>query len=288
MIDFGVQREAHKLRTLVSDTPDWQAGDAATRFSAFQGNTSLSSVYAQDTWFFADAWRSTIGLRLEKWQARNGAIANATSIQYLGSRSETSASPKFALAYQAAPQWVLKASVGRAVRNPTVAELYQGSVTSNAVVNNAPNLKAEKSWTTEWTADYEFAAMPTMVSAVNARITAFFEVTKDALYSQTNFQVTPNITNIQNVDQVRTKGKELALQASGVLIPNLDMTASFTFADSRTVKNDKNPASVGKWQPRVPRTRSNLALLLRPNEVSSRITHSAILKVSDNTFRRSV
>jgi iron complex outermembrane recepter protein len=136
LVDFGLQREAFKLRTLISDTPDWQVGDAAARFSAFQGNTSLESIYAQDTWFFAPEWRSTIGLRLEKWQAKNGAISNATSTQTLAVRSETSASPKFALAYQATPQWVLKASLGRAVRNPTVAELYQGSISSNAVVNN--------------------------------------------------------------------------------------------------------------------------------------------------------
>jgi iron complex outermembrane recepter protein len=98
------------------------------------------------------------------------------------------------------------------------------------------------------------------------RATAFFENTENALYSQTNFSVTPNITNIQNVDKIRTKGIELALQANGVFVPNLDATASFTFADSRTIKNDKNPSSVGKWQPRVPRARANLALTYRATE----------------------
>ena len=41
----------------------------------------------------------------------------------------------------------------------------------------------------------------------------FFEDTRDALYSQTNVTVVPNVTSIQNVDQIRTRGLEIACQA---------------------------------------------------------------------------
>ena len=64
-------------------------------------------------------------------------------------------SPKAALAWQLTPDWVLKASVGRAVRMPTVSELYQGSIAVDVIVNNDPDLKPEKSWTGELTAERE-------------------------------------------------------------------------------------------------------------------------------------
>ena len=74
----------------------------------------------------------------------------------------------------------------------------------------------------------------------------------------TNATVTPSITNIQNVGFMRTAGLELAMQRRGLLDDRLDLDASLTFADSKTVENANFPASEGKWQPRVPRWRANL------------------------------
>jgi iron complex outermembrane receptor protein len=42
-----------------------------------------------------------------------------------------------------------------------------------------------------------------------------------------------------------------------LLAGRLDLAASATYARSRIEKNDKFPASVGKWQPRVPEWRAN-------------------------------
>ena len=37
----------------------------------------------------------------------------------------------------------------------------------------------------------------------------------------------------------------------------MDLSTSLTYAHSRIEKNDNFPASVGKWQPRVPEWRAN-------------------------------
>lgn len=266
LVDIGIQRDQQKLRTLVSDTLDWIAGGAAARFSAFQGDTTLTSLYLQDTWRIAERWRVTAGVRQERWEAANGAVSNTTSTLGFASRSATATSPKLALAFQASPEWILKASLGRAVRNPTVSELYQGSISATTIVNNDPNLKPERSWTTELTAERDIMLGQTRGVL---RSTAFFERTQDALYSQTNVSVFPNITNIQNVDRIRTNGLEFALQLSDVGIKGLDLIASYTFADSIITKNDKFPTSVNKWQPRVPRHRANVLATYRVNEALS-------------------
>jgi iron complex outermembrane recepter protein len=259
IVEFGYQDYRNKLRTLVSDTSDWRNGTVGARFSAFNGNTELQGLYAQATWTISHVLRSTFGLRWERWHAFGGQIGNASSIKDLSERTESYASPKFALAWQATPEWTIKGSLGRAVRTPTVAELYQGSISATTVVNNDPNLKPEKSWTSELTAERDFGFG-------SVRTTAFFERTKDALFSQTNVSVTPNVNNIQNVDAIRTHGIEVALQAANVGIKGLDITSSVTWTRSTITKNDKFPASVGKWQPRVPDWRANLLATYRAND----------------------
>jgi len=41
-----------------------------------------------------------------------------------------------------------------------------------------------------------------------------------------------------------------------VFIHGLDLSASATWTDSKIVRNDKFPASVGRWQPRIPEWRA--------------------------------
>ncbi|MBC3872114.1 TonB-dependent receptor [Undibacterium flavidum] len=261
MAEFGYQREAYKLRTLVSDTTDWMNAAATKRFSAFQGNSELNSFYIQDAWRINTDWKSIFGGRFEQWSAHDGALSNATSTVPFAKRDESYFSPKAALAYRANDELSLKASLGRAIRMPTVSELYQGTISTQTIINNDPNLKPEKSWTSEWSAEHSLDNGKGLL-----RVTYFHEDTIDALYSQTNTLVTPTITNIQNVDKIRTNGLEIAYQASDVGILGLDLASSITYANSKIVKNDKFLKSVGKWQPRVPEWRANLVASYRHSD----------------------
>jgi iron complex outermembrane receptor protein len=254
IVDFGLQSDRYELQTEVFNTDNWINGAAQARFSAFAGETRLQSVYLQDTWALAERWTATLGARLEDWDARDGLLGNATTEQRFPARDERYISPKAALEFAASEDWVLRGSAGRAVRFPTVSELYQGTISTNVIINNDPNLQPERSWTGELTA---LRTLRTFGDGT-LRTTLFVERTSDALYSQTNVTVTPNVTNIQNVDRIKTRGLELAWQASGVWIDSLDLSASLTFADSEITRNDNAPSSVGKRQPRVPRWRGNL------------------------------
>ncbi|MFT3807672.1 TonB-dependent receptor [Arenimonas sp.] len=259
VIEFGLQDDRHRLRTRVFDTTDWIAGDATARFSAFGGETELRSLFLQDTWRDSDRWTLTLGLRHERWRARDGLLANATSEFGFAERSETAFSPKAAFAFSLAPDWSVRASIGRAVRFPTVSELYQGSIATNAIVNNDPDLKPERSITSE-------LSLLRRGEHSDWRATIFHERTRDALYSQTNVTVLPNITNIQNIGAIRTTGLELAGHWYDVGGQDLDLDASLTFADSIIRENPGFPASEGRWQPRVPRWRANLVATHRIDE----------------------
>jgi iron complex outermembrane receptor protein len=228
-LDFGVQRDTAKLRSKVGVT-------------AFNGNTRLEALYAQDTWRISDAWKAMLGVRGERWEAYGGEL-NGVPFR---ARSENSASPKAALSWRTSELWTLKASTGRAVRNPTASELFQGNLVDGKIINTDPTLRAEKSWTSELTAER-------LTAKGSVRTTVFHEATKDALYSQ---PLTPLVNTVQNVGKIRTTGLEISQQEDEVLVHGLSINSSLTWADSKIVSNDKLPASVGKRQPRVPEWRA--------------------------------
>lgn len=265
--EFGLQNEAYHLRTQVNATRDWISGKAEQAISAFQGDTQLTSLYLQDAWRFQPDWKAILGARLERWQAKNGAISNATTTLPFASRSSSSVSPKVALSYQWNDDLSLKASSGKALRMPTVSELYQGSISTQTIINNDPHLKPERSWTHELSAELNLVSLAQ--GKAQLRSTYFHEDSRDALYAQTNAQVTPAVTTLQNIGHIRTQGLEIAYQASDTITPGLDLSASLTYAHSTIVSNERFPASVGKWQPRVPNWRANLVASYRANERQS-------------------
>ena len=241
----------------------WLTGPAnpLSVMSDVGGRTQTTSAWVQDAWRFAPDWKAVLGLRWEDWKASSGFTATASSLQRYGERSESHLSPKAALAWQLAADTVLKASVGRAVRFPTVGELYGATSGGALSFVNDPTLKPEKSWTGELSLEKD-------LGNGLARATLFHETTKDALYSQ----LIPNstVSRVQNVDKVRTTGLELAYTGTDVFaawgFKGVDLGASLTYADSKTVANANNPASVGKWQLRVPRWRSTVYATYKPDD----------------------
>jgi iron complex outermembrane receptor protein len=171
-------------------------------------------------------------------------------------RQEGHLSPKAALSWQAAENLVLKASVGRAVRFPTVAELYGATATTNSQFINDPNLRPERSVTTELSAERDFGS-------ANVRVTLFGESTRDALYSQLTFDpaANANISRVQNVGRIRTRGIELVGGANDGLLKGLDLNGSVTYTDSKIVENAGFVATpgdtTGKRQPNIPAWRAS-------------------------------
>ena len=257
VVDFGIGRDAYQLNILKSSVQgDWQTGDAGALVSQVGGRTTTWYGWAQDAWAFTPRWKAVLGARWEHWEASQGLSASSTSRQDYAQRSLTDVSPKAALAWQWRPDTVLKASLGRAVRYPTVGELYGATSGGALAFINDPNLKPEKSWTSELSAEKD-------LGNGLARATLFHETTKDALYSQ----LVPNstISRVQNVDKVRTTGVELSYTGQDVFLRGVDLGGSVTYANSKTVANAAFPASVGKWQPRVPRWRSTVFATYRPD-----------------------
>lgn len=249
---FGYHWDEYRISSRQFSATSWRSDASTTTLNnSFAGKTRTDALFAQDVWKFDPRWTATLGFRHERWQAYDGtrfdtaAPLSGTTYTY-PSRDERFNSPKVSLAWQATPNWTLRASLARAYRMPTVAELFQTETRSpGGTVISDPNLKPEKVLAKDLTA--EGAAL-----GGSLRVSAFEEHIDDALYSQTDVSVTPNVTSIQNIDRIRVRGLEAAYQASNVGLRGLDFSGSITYAESKILANHAMPTSVGKRVPRVP------------------------------------
>lgn len=262
---FGVHYDNYFLDNQTYAVSDWREGGKDGAFSnAFKGQTRTLAWFAQDAWQIAEGWKLTTGLRHEQWRAFDGARASATTVQAYADRDMSAWSPKAALSFQATPELSLRASLGRAVRFPTVSELFQGSLTGSTLVNNDPNLKPEIDFGKELSAEWGGGSGER--GSHSLRGSLFEDDVRDTLFSQTNTTVFPNVTNIQNIDRVRSRGAEAAYSGSKLFNSNIDISASLAYTRSIIVENSKNPATVGNYFYRIPLWRANLAATWRADE----------------------
>ncbi|MCF8205933.1 MAG: TonB-dependent receptor [Methylotenera sp.] len=266
VVDIGLQQDRYQLRYVTTSlTSNYLQDGPGTLASNVSGNSTLQAAYVQDAWLIAPDWKAVAGLRAERWEASDGRtdFSGSSSLSY-PTRREHFLSPKLALSWQALANTVLKASVGRAVRMPTVSELYGATSTTNSLYINDPQLKPEKSWTAELSAEGLWGPL-------QSRLTAFAETTRDSLYSQTVFDAAANrnVSRVQNVDKVGTTGLEASVGTQDWLARGLDVSMSLTYTDSKIKANRGFVAvagdTVGKWQPNIARWRATAQASYRLN-----------------------
>lgn len=262
-LDFGAQLDRHRWRQRIDNAADWIAGAPTTSVSSFSGNTELTGLFVQETWSVGEAVKAVLGLRHERWRADDGAksTGSAAPVRFQD-RDESWLSPKAALGWQVRDDWALKLATGRAVRVPTVGELFQGNAGTDLVTN--PGLKPEKSWTSELSSEL------TLGQATRLRNTLFHERTTDALYAQAIAGTSPIVNSVQNIDRLRTWGFENLVDVPDFILRGLALQASVTYADSVIVANGSYVSvsgdTIGRQQPRVPKWRASLLLAWQLSE----------------------
>ena len=279
VVDFGYQQDNYKLQYLTSTiTGNWISDSAGAMSSNVGGKTQMHSLYAQDTWRISSRWKTVLGLRSETWSAFDGytQTSGAANLFY-GERKETFFSPKAAVSFQLSETEVLKTSTGRAVRMPTVFELYGATATTNLQFINDPNLKPERSWTTEFSYEKD-------LNNALFRLTYFVETTQDGLFTQSIFDPIANksVSTVQNVERIATQGLETAYSGQDVVFKGLDLAGSITYTDSIIKENIGYPDTIGKMQPNIPHWRATAVSAYRFN---SAWTGSLAARYSGNQFR---
>jgi iron complex outermembrane receptor protein len=240
------------LFRLVSDrfaTADWRHGSEGARTQAARGRTRTLALWLQDRWTLAPRLELVLGGRAEWWRAYDGfnfSLAPALSVEQPERRSSTF-SPKASLAFRPAAGWRISLSAGQAWRFPTVTELYQAVTSGPNIVVPDPNLRPERARSAELAVEHRFGAS-------QVRLSLFSERIRDALISQTS---PAQVSFVQNIDEVRTRGVEFALDWRSAL-PGLDLSGSVTLADPLIISDPAFPSAEGKLIPQVPRRRATI------------------------------
>lgn len=280
-VSFGYHDDRYVLNSNTFITADWLNGAAGALSSNSLGKTKTQAVYLQDAWRFAPDWKLVVGGRQEYWKAFDGSnynSANANPYKQLNyaDRTDSAFSPKASLAFQASTDWELRGSLGKAVRFPTVTEMFQTITMPGNIKTNDPNLKPEQVISGELTAE---RALQNGLW----RVSLFREDKQDALISQTDTTTSPGntISSVQNVDKIRTYGIETALQLSDLWLRGFDLSGSITYANAEILQDRQHPTYVGMHPPRIPDWRATLAGVYH---ASDRLTYSAAARYSGRQY----
>lgn len=286
-VTAGLHADEYRLNNPTYNTTVWSGGSdkGQSLASDGRGKTQTLGLWLQDAWKVLPDWTLTTGLRAEDWRAIDGYnYAGGTSTGLLGegatgggaavtgngtakhqpNAAAAAVSPKVTLDWRAVDPLTISASLGEATRFPTVSELYQLVQTGTTYSAPNANLKPETELSEELAFKY----------ALNggwARLSFFQEHVNNAMIAQTAFLTgsTP-VSYTVNVNRVRNRGVELALDKDDVLIEGLEAFGSVTYVDS-TILSDPSFASTtgttatGKQAPYVPKWRATWGATYRPD-----------------------
>jgi iron complex outermembrane recepter protein len=264
-MSVGAHADEYTLANPTYNLSDWQDPSSVTGvYASGRGKTTMHALWIQDAWQFAPDWLATIGGRYEKWRASDGFnFSGKTAINQPGENA-SAFSPKLTVRWDMAPTWHLTGSFAKAVRFPTVAELYQLVATGSTFTSPNANLKPERDLSGELAVEHTF-------DEVFVRASLFQENTRNAIINQTS--TLPNyavpVTFFTNVGAVRNRGLELVADHDNVLVKGLELSGSVTFVDSTILSNDSfasttGTTSNGKHVPYVPRWRATAVATYRP------------------------
>lgn len=196
----------------------------------------------------------TLGARYEDWRAFDGGLVGAAITKLYPSRHAGGFQPKASLEWAVDADTRVQLSLAKAVRFPTVGELFQGSLNGDGTFNQNsfdPGLKPERSTDANLLVAHDFGGVKLTASA-------FWQRVKDTIFAFTGFnQNGVTTSSYKNVDLTRQYGLELIAEARDVGLPGLDVDANAAWIDSVTLRNDAAPTAEGVQFPRIPRWRIN-------------------------------
>lgn len=248
----GFSFNRYSTESDVWNASDWKRDVRTTLSEGSKGKTQLQGLYIEDSYHIFEKLSVYAGGRYEWWKGFDGVKSTENDSGFISThlqdKDRSNFSPKLSTTYRPLEDWRLRLSVGWADRYPTINELYYCGISSTGIITKSnPDLEPEE----------VFAKDFTVTKMINpdgeARLTFFEDEIKNAIFQQLNYYT--NVQNYQNVQEVRTRGIEFALNKRRFLINGLGMFFNLAWTQSDILRNDNVPDSVGKTFPRVPRWR---------------------------------
>jgi iron complex outermembrane receptor protein len=256
IVTFGAHEDGFKLNNPRYALTDWINGSAGATVSFSRGRTETQALWLQDVWSITPQLKATLGGRYEHWRAYDGLNFSATpplNASQPGLKKDAF-SPKASLSYAPSADWIFKGSVGVAYRFPTVTELYQAITTGAILSVPNPNLKPERAFSSELSAER-------LWTGGSLRVSVFDERIRNTLLSQTA-PLLPGSTSlfsfVQNIDRTHATGVEIVADQKDAFVPGLELSGWVTYVDAKIDRDAAFPAAVGKDLPQLPHLRGSI------------------------------
>ncbi|MCD6561650.1 MAG: TonB-dependent receptor [Deltaproteobacteria bacterium] len=217
-----------------------------------KGNDRFYAAYLQDEWDIIDKLTLFTGVRFDYWEAFDGKSGNVGDVEKFSEPDDTSVSPKAAVVFKPLADTIVKGSVGKAFRAPTIYELYRTWTGSHATYHSNPDLDPETLWNYEIGVDQYIFSRRLKLSA-----TYFHTDIDDLIYSyykgRDKYQ--------ENAGEAEIDGIELGISAKPV--DWLRVWGNYTYNDSEITKHDRKPEVEGKNIANMPLRTANLGAEVR-------------------------
>jgi len=219
---------------------NWRNPDTKTTVnSGYNGDSTTTSLFAQDEIIASNKLTVYLGGRLDKWETKgdNFVVAPANATRY-PTRSVSAFSPKVSAVYQPNETATLRASFGRSFRAPANQDLYTSTTSRGRTTTGDPNLQPERGTTWELGGELRLGE--------NNKLTATYYETKltNLIYVIQVTTTPPLLSERINAGKARIRGIELG--AARKLTSWLELDGNYAYIDSEMLENAADPGSVGK------------------------------------------
>ena len=224
-----------------------------------QGEDRLYAVYLQDDWQVTDDLTIFLGGRFDSWETFDGlAVVDGESMHF-SDRDDSAFNPKLSAVWKPFSDTIIKGSVGKAFRPPSLYELYRTYTRSNGgMIYGNPALEPE---TLE---NYEVGVSQYLYvsdTALKLSLTGFHTEISDLIYyydiGDDRFK--------DNAGEARIDGFEL--EASIWPVKWLNVWGNYTYNDTEIKENVTDPEMEGKNITDMPESTVNLGVALNSEHV---------------------
>lgn len=243
---FGYHFDRYVLDRASYATSNWREASITRLLGDSEGKTSTHALFIENEWWLGDAWTLVLGLRQEWWRAFDGSLARDAGGTRLYAefpeRSESHLSPKATLSFAPDDDWLVRLSLGKAYRFPTVMELYQGQITNQGTFSAAfdPNLKAEEAFARN-------LMIRRFFDQATVTLSLWQQDVENTIFTQRN--VFTGVRSNQNIGRVRLRGIDLVATTRDLWVDGLDLNFSVSYTDAEIRQNNAVPASEGNQFP---------------------------------------
>lgn len=197
------------------------------------------------------AWQISVSARGDYWMSFDATRVEGGSPPIVFEEQEhLTVSPKIATKVQLAEPLAVRGALYRAIRFPTINELYRGFFSGNISFEGNPALGPEELWGGEVGID-----LTTPGKRLTVRLTPFYNVTRDLITFVTK---TRTLRQRENAAEALSQGVELETRLE--ILRELTLTVNYVFTDSRFLDFRRDRALDGKRLPGVPEHQATASL----------------------------